>query len=122
VSALFALALTSLPMENALRPVLPLRLAAGVTSLSHSDPGWTLLDPGSDSARSHTATVRFARPFAQVPVVHAGLSGFDIENGDAARVKLRVSGVRADGFELVVETWFETRIWAIDVSWLAIGH
>jgi hypothetical protein len=109
-------------MENAIAPVLPLRLAAGVTRLAHSDPGWTLLDPGNYGARSHTATVRFDRPFTQAPVVHAGLSGFDIENGDAARVKLRVSAVRADGFDLVVETWFETRIWAIDVSWLAIGH
>jgi len=50
------------------------------------------------------------------------LSGFDIENGDAARIKLRVAAIRADGFDVALETWFETRVWSVDVSWFAIGH
>ena len=109
-------------MPDAFAPVLPLRIAASVAHFGHAESGWSLLDPGGERARSYTASVSFEPAFATAPIVHAGLSGFDIENGDAARIKLRVLAVRADGFELQVETWFETRIWSIDVSWLAIGH
>jgi hypothetical protein len=103
-------------------PVLPLKIAASVARFTHSDAGWTLLEPGSDRARSYAARVEFEQPFTQAPIVHAGLSGFDIENGDAARVKLKLCAVRPEGFDVEVETWFETRIWSLDVSWLAIGH
>jgi hypothetical protein len=109
-------------MGDAFAPVLPLRLAASTTRLDSSASDWTLLDPGIDRARTYATAIRFEHPFAQAPVVQAGLSGFDIENGDAARVRLRVTGVRPDGFDLELETWFGTRIWSIDVSWLAIGH
>jgi hypothetical protein len=109
-------------MTDALAPVLPLKIAASTARFAHSDTGWTLLEPGSDHARSYAASVKFEQPFAQAPIVHAGLSGFDIENGDAARVKLKVRSVRPEGFDVEVETWFETRIWSLDVSWLAIGH
>jgi hypothetical protein len=109
-------------MADPFNPVLPLRIAASVTHLSSSEPNWTLLDPGIDSARKYVAHVRFEQPFIQTPVVHTGLAGFDIGNGDAARVKLRATAVHPDGFDVEVETWFGTRIWSVDVSWLAIGH
>lgn len=109
-------------MIDAVANVLPLRIASSVVRFDNSLPGWTLLEPGGDRPRTYTAAVTFDRSFAIPPVVQAGLSGFDIENGDAARIKLRVAAVRADGFDVALETWFETRVWSIDVSWLAIGH
>jgi hypothetical protein len=109
-------------MSESLAPVLPLRIAASVTRLESSLAGWSLLEPGVDRARSYATTVHFEQPFAQPPVVHAALAGFDIENGDAARLALKVTAVRADGFDLALETWFETKIWSVAVSWLAVGH
>jgi hypothetical protein len=109
-------------MTDAFTPVLPLKIAASVTRLSSSEPDWTLLDPAVDGARRYVARVRFEQPFVQTPVVHTGLAGFDIENGDAARIKLRANAVGPDGFDVEVETWFGTRVWSVDVSWLAIGH
>ena len=108
-------------MENAL-PVLPLKIAASVLHLDSTLPGWTLLDAGSDTPRTFMTRVAFEQPFGLAPVVHAGISGFDVENVDAARTRLRVTHVDATGFDLELETWLGTRIWSVDVSWLAIGN
>lgn len=109
-------------MSDDFAPVLPLRIAASVARLESALPGWSLLEPGVDRSRSFTTTVHFDQPFAQPPVVHAGLAGFDIENGDAARLTLKVAAVRPDGFDILLETWFETKVWSVAVSWLAVGH
>jgi hypothetical protein len=109
-------------MENPVAPVLPLKIAAAVLHLDSTLPGWTLLDPAGDTRRTFVTRVTFATPFQLAPVIHAALSGFDIENADAARTHLRVTAVDATGFELELETWLGTRIWSVDVSWLAIGH
>jgi hypothetical protein len=107
-------------MDHLAAPVLPLKIAAAVLHLDSTLPGWTLLD--GDGPRTYATRVAFAGPFRLAPVVHAGISGFDIENVDAARTRVRVTAVDEAGFELEVETWLGTRIWSVDVSWLAIGH
>jgi hypothetical protein len=30
--------------------------------------------------------------------------------------------VSESGFEVELETWLDTRIWRVSVTWLAIGH
>jgi hypothetical protein len=109
-------------MENQLAPVLPLKIAAAQVHLDSTLPGWTLLEPQGDAARTYATRVTFERSFRLAPVVQVGISGFDIENADAARTRLRVTSVDETGFGLEVDTWLGTRIWSIDVSWLAIGH
>ncbi len=109
-------------MDNPMAPVLPLKIAAAVLHLDSTLPGWSLLDPAGDSRRTFVTRVTFENPFGIVPVIHAAISGFDIENADAARTRVRVTAVEATGFELEIETWLGTRIWSVDVSWLAIGH
>lgn len=109
-------------MQPPVAPVLPLKIAASVLHLDSTLPGWKLLDPAGDTRRTFVTRVSFAQPFNVAPVVHAGISGFDIENIDAARTRLRVTAVDATGFDVELETWLGTRIWSVDVSWLAIGN
>jgi hypothetical protein len=109
-------------MDHLAAPVLPLKIAAAVLRLDSTLPGWTLLDPVGDGRRTYATRVAFESPFRIAPVVHVGISGFDIENTDAARTRLHVTAVDEAGFWLEVETWLATRVWSLDVSWLAIGH
>lgn len=109
-------------MIDVFAPVLPLQMVSAVTRLDSRTPGWELLNPGVDRARSTRTRVTFEHTFYNPPLVHAGLAGFDIENGDAARVALQISQVDATGFTVEIKSWFNTRIWSVDVSWLAIGH
>jgi len=108
-------------LETPLAPVLPLKIAAAVARFDSEQIGWRLLEPNGDAPRSHAARIVFESAFQLAPVVHVGVSGFDIENSDAARLRVRVTHVDQAGFEVELETWLATRVWSVDVSWLAIG-
>ena len=108
-------------MSNA-APMLPLKIAAATLHLDSGLPGWTLLDAADETRRTYTTRIAFESPFELAPVVHAGIAGFDIENVDAARTRVRITDVSESSFGIELETWLGTRIWSVDVSWLAIGH
>jgi hypothetical protein len=88
--------------------------------------GWTLLEPlcaaTEEARRSFRYTLTFERSFSSAPIVHVGLVGLDASKEDNLRLSLRAEHITAEGFDLVVETWLHSRLWAVDVSWLAIGH
>lgn len=100
----------------------PFSFLAGKEVLGADTEGW-LLDqpPPAQSDRSLCVRVGFSRPFRSPPLVHLGLTGFDISERDCARLSLEARNVTRDGFEIVVGTWFNTVIWRVEVSWLALG-
>ena len=85
--------------------------------------GWNLAeaDPDADEARSFAVDVTFDSPFLSVPVVQLGLSGFDLDQRDSARITLKAESITESGFQAVVSTWAGTRVFAIEFNWLAIG-
>jgi len=103
--------------------VLPLSFAAGAVRFDASAPGWALLErtPG-DGVRSYTGHVRFERAFQAPPVVQIGITGFDIDNGANARLNVGIIVVDGEGFDLELRTWLNSRLWSVDLSWIAIGH
>ena len=96
-------------------------MLSSVTVLDSSLEGWTLLDGDASSARVFLFEVRFERAFAASPLVHVAIAGLDVENNDAARLRVRAVDIHSGGFCIHVETWLHTRVWSVDVSWLAIG-
>ena len=86
--------------------------------------GWCL-DARDDSegaeSRCFRIAVVFDLPFSSVPVVQLGLTGFDIDQRDTARVSLRVADITPTGFMAEVWTWANTRVYAVEFNWLAIG-
>lgn len=65
--------------------------------------------------------VIFDAPFSSVPVVQLGLTGFDIDQRDTARVSLKAAAITPTGFSAEVWTWANTRVYAVEFNWLAIG-
>ena len=104
--------------------MLPLNLAAGAVHLKDSQPGWTFLDvPGREGeTRTFKSRVNFERAFSGHPVVQVGITGFDIDNGANARLSVGIVGIDETGFEVELRTWLNTRLWSVDLSWIAIGH
>ena len=92
---------------------------AGTEVMGSKQPGW-LFDQG-DGDRSFRRHVAFQRSFLNPPLVHLGIAGFDIANHDAARLTASVANVTAEGFEIVLSTWLNSRLWRVDVNWLALG-
>lgn len=104
--------------------VLPLSFAAGAARLDASQAGWTLLGPGLESGgfRTFTGQITFDRVFTTPPVVQVGITGFDIDNRDNARLQVGIVGVDESGFGVQLRTWWNTKLWSVELSWIAIGH
>jgi hypothetical protein len=101
--------------------VAPLSLLSAIVVLDSSLAGWSLLEPVPDERRSFRQTILFERPFSAPPVVQVGVVGIDASKDDNLRFSLRAEQIGADGFTLSVETWLNTKIWSVEISWLAIG-
>ena len=65
--------------------------------------------------------VVFDRPFDSVPVVQLGLTGFDLDQRDSARVSLKATQVTPTFFQAEVWIWAGTRVYSVEFHWLAIG-
>ena len=102
--------------------VIPLTVLSAVAVLDSKLEGWTLLEVPATEPRVFTYSVTFERAFATAPLVHAAIAGFDVENQDSARLRVRAENITPTGFVISVETWLNTRVWSVDVSWLAIGY
>ena len=102
----------------------PLKTLSSVLKLDQSAEDWNLnttADAEEDGRREYLASVSFVAPFNTVPVVHLGLTGFDIDNGESARITVVPMNITANGFTVKVETWARTRVYSVDINWLAIG-
>ncbi|MEZ5387784.1 MAG: H-type lectin domain-containing protein [Prosthecobacter sp.] len=94
------------------------RIAAGVLT-----PGWPLGDPApkTSGARSFSVEVMFDSPFTSPPVVHLGLTGFDLDQRDSSRLTVKAENITANGFQAVITTWASSRVFSVEFDWLAIG-
>lgn len=102
--------------------ITPLNFLAGTQALGSQNDGWNLDQaPHGSPERSFRSRVTFEHPFSGTPLVHLGISGLDISNQDSARVSSRAENVSPEGFDIVIGTWLHTRVWRVDVNWLAVG-
>lgn len=104
--------------------VLPLSFAAGAARYDEAQAGWELLEThlGGNGVRTFTGRVEFERTFNSPPIVQIGITGFDIDNRDNARLNVGITNVDVTGFDVELRTWLNTRIWSVDLNWFAIGH
>ena len=101
--------------------VAPLSLLSAVVVLDSSLDGWSLLEPAAEGRRSFRRLITFDAAFSAPPLVHLGVVGLDASKDDNLRLSVRAEDITAQGFTLSVETWLNTKIWSVEVSWLAIG-
>ncbi|SRR5687767_12477131 len=101
--------------------VAPLNLLAGTQQLGKDLPNWTLLGPPTDGDREWSTRVDFSLEFSGPPLVHLSIVGFDIDNGDFARLRVRAQYIDRSGFTVFISTSFGTQVHSVDISWLAIG-
>jgi hypothetical protein len=105
--------------------LIPLKMCSAVVKLDQYQPGWTLakIEPGEISGRrSFEYYIHFSQPFSNVPLVHCGISGFDIDNQDTSRLSVSIAKITHDGFKIVIQTWMQTRVYEVEISWIALGN
>lgn len=86
------------------------------SAFEDSGPMWTGSGP-----RAERRPVRFPEPFLGTPVVHVGLTMWDIAGTSNQRADVAVESVSAEGFTVLFRTWGDTRVARVRVDWLAIG-
>lgn len=102
--------------------VQPFSFLAGTQTLGSGLGAWPFDEyPTAGEPRDLRVRVTFSQPFLNAPLVHLGLTGFDIDHRDAARLSVRAEQVTAEGFDLVLGSWLNTRLWRAEVSWLALA-
>jgi hypothetical protein len=102
--------------------IAPLNLLSATLVLDTSLDGWTLVEPAGDGGtRDFRYEVVFSRAFSGPPVLQVGIVGLDVSKDDNLRVRVRALDISPRGFTLLAETWLSTKIWSVEVSWLAIG-
>ncbi len=106
-----------------LSAALPWNVLSSQVGVGVLTEGWTLDTVGTetDDVRTFRTAMVFATPFSSIPVVQLGLTGFDLDQRDSARITLQAENITATGFEAVISTWAGTRVFAVEFNWLAIG-
>ena len=104
-------------------PHTPWNILSSTVGVGLLTEGWTLAEPVTDpdTARSFTVEVVFDTPFSATPVVQLGLSGFDLDQRESARLSVKTGAITRFGFQAVISTWSSTRVYAVEFNWLAIG-
>lgn len=65
--------------------------------------------------------VDYGLTFIEAPVVHVGLSMWDVSNQANVRVQLTAEEVEDTGFTASFRTWSDSRLARVAISWLAVG-
>jgi hypothetical protein len=102
--------------------LLPLSICSSLAKFGTDDDGFQLHVVDGDGDRSFRARIDFATPFAAPPLVHVAISGFDVDHGDTARLRVNAEAISPASFDLVLTTWRGTKVYSAITSWLAIGQ
>ena len=103
--------------------LIPLKMCSATVEFDQFTPDWTLAQVNtSEEQRTFVCNVLFDAPFSNVPIVHVGLSGFDMDQRHSARISVRADTITSSGFELNIKTWRDTRVYKLEVSWIALGQ
>jgi len=104
--------------------IIPWKAVSSVTTLGILTPDWNLAEVAEGdphAARTFLAKVEFSEAFQFPPVLHTSLVGFDLDRNESQRVSVAASNITTTGFDLSVTTWMASRVYSVEVSWLALG-
>ena len=100
----------------------PIATCSSILHVSTETEGFALHVANDGGERTFRAHIAFEVGFVAAPLVHVGLAGFDIDHGASSRLTLRAESITPSGFNVVLTTWLDTKVYAAAVSWLAIGQ
>lgn len=81
------------------------------------DTDWPLF--GLDGGRAWSTQITFLSEFENAPDVVLSISGFSMIDGDFSKLLVNTGEITTEFFYLVVQTWGNTQIHGVSVSWIA---
>lgn len=97
-----------------------MQMQSGTVNFGYTTPGikWPL-STGSGSRSFTSPDIQFPTPFSTTPTVIVALSGVDADKKSNLRLTVTTDDVESEEFNLVVNTWSDSEIYAVWVSWIA---
>lgn len=92
----------------------------GLSFLGASDTDWNLI--GSSGPRTWAKLVSFPTQFSTIPSVAVSIAGFEVIQGEPARINVTVGQVTTTGFWVQIQTWGDTQVSGVAVQWLAYDN
>ncbi|XP_046549161.1 uncharacterized protein LOC124259112 [Haliotis rubra] len=81
---------------------------------------WLFMNyPFSYGKWPQTHVVKFAEPFSRRPEISYGMAQLDVNYRFNTRARVRVMGLNSKGFTLACDGWYNTRLYRVEVSWMA---
>ncbi len=71
--------------------------------------------------RNKRVPVKFSVHYKSPPAVHLNIDMWDMDVKSNQRARIRAENITPDGFEIVFETWGDTRVARVSASWTAFG-
>ena len=112
---------TYLDRKSEMAPDAKLQMLHGRVHISSEDDDFKYLETRT-GFRTVLQRVQFAVPYKGHPDIHLATSGLEMDNGFDARYQLFAQNVDRFGFDLVVSTWADSRLLAVDVDWVATSR
>jgi hypothetical protein len=75
--------------------------------------------------RTAVVPVKFVKPFKKTPKVIVGVRKIDLGDYEALKVnrlEVKVQDERLDGFDVVFETWEDSKVWNASACWIAVSE
>ena len=72
--------------------------------------------------REHIYFIPFGIIFDSNPIVHVGLTGFDLSKNSNQRLVVSVNAIDRHGFHAKFETWNDTKIYHVSINWIAFKN
>lgn len=84
-----------------------------------SSSGTSLSDGKGE--RVLNVAINFPKPFNVKPDVIVALTLIDVAGGVGARVGVTATGISRDGFSAVIKTWENSKVFAVQGTWVAVA-
>ena len=70
--------------------------------------------------RNHSYTIPFGATLCEKPKVQIGITGFDTSKDVNQRLTVTVTAVTKTDFTINIKTWADTKIYLVNINWIAI--
>ncbi len=79
----------------------------------------TLLQDGYTDKRVITP-IKFAKPFESIPTLLPTIDAFSFEDSPESTLHVWAENITEDGADIVVRTWRTSKIYFVNIHWLAL--
>jgi len=69
--------------------------------------------------RSFVGHINFNKPYKNIPQVMTSLSGLDAGDMHNIRITISASNITTTGFDINIQTWADTSLYLVHISWIS---